>query len=263
MEDNHFMWFSRELSLAYFMIADGHGGTAVSDFLSKALHWNLSHYLKQIKMDWSNSEMVEKMFEDVFSLTDKQILRQKMFHSGATAVVCLVRYDKVRKCRQICVANVGDARVVLCRGNKAIRLSQDHKPSDRKEAMLVKKRHGFVNRQQRVNGLLAVTRAFGDHLLKPPVSILPHVTCTDIGADGRDDFLLLACDGLFDVMSDSEVVQYITDNVCQKLDVEKWPQIYRLNNYKRVTSETIEQLVRFAIDKRRALDNVSTMLVCL
>ncbi|ETO32124.1 protein phosphatase 2C-related protein [Reticulomyxa filosa] len=263
MEDNHFMWLSREFNLGYFMIADGHGGEAVSEFLSKTLHWNIHHYLKQVDMNWLDAKQVEKMFEDVFSITDKQILRQKMFQSGATAVVCIVRYDPVRKCRQICVANVGDARAVLCRANKAVRLSEDHKPSDSKEAMLIKKRHGFVNRQQRVNGLLAVTRAFGDHLLKPPVSILPYVTCTDIGVDGRDDFLLLACDGLFDVMTDTEVVEYITDNMCQKLGVQTWPQIYAHDNYKRAAAETMEQLVRFAIDKRRTLDNVSVMLVCL
>ena len=106
-------------------------------------------------------------------------------------------------------AHLGDTRAVLCRQGIALRQTSlsDHRASDVAEQAEVRRRGGEVV-NDRVNGSLSVTRAFGDHFLKAPiqtdnvVSCAPDVTALDI-IDPADAFIILACDGIFDVMSTS------------------------------------------------------------
>jgi protein phosphatase PTC1 len=99
-------------------------------------------------------------------------------------------------CRQrvLYTANVGDARIVLCRNGKALRLSYDHKGSDENEGKRIANAGGLIL-NNRVNGVLAVTRALGDAYLKDLVTGHPYTTETVIQPD-IDEFLILACDGV-------------------------------------------------------------------
>ena len=90
-------------------------------------------------------------------------------------------------------ANAGDARGVLCRGGKAVRLTYDHKGSDKQEAKRITDAGGFVM-SGRVNGVLAVTRSLGDSSMKEFVVGAPYTTETELCDD--DEFLVLACDGV-------------------------------------------------------------------
>ncbi|KAF2719795.1 protein phosphatase-like protein 2C [Polychaeton citri CBS 116435] len=109
--------------------------------------------------------------------------------------------------RVLYTANVGDARIVLCRNGKALRLSYDHKGSDENEGKRVAGAGGLIL-NNRVNGVLAVTRALGDAYMKDLVTGHPYTTETVIQPD-IDEFLILACDGLWDVCSDQEAVDLI------------------------------------------------------
>ena len=95
--------------------------------------------------------------------------------------------------RVLYTANAGDARAVLCRGGRAIRLTYDHKGSDKQEAERVMKAGGFIM-GGRVNGILAVTRSLGDSSMKDHVVGSPYTTETELGDD--DEFLIIACDGV-------------------------------------------------------------------
>jgi protein phosphatase PTC1 len=95
--------------------------------------------------------------------------------------------------RVLYVANAGDARGVLCRGGIALRLTYDHKGSDKQEAKRITDAGGFVL-SGRVNGVLAVTRSLGDASMKEFVVGAPYTTETDICEE--DEFLILACDGV-------------------------------------------------------------------
>jgi len=96
--------------------------------------------------------------------------------------------------RVLYTANVGDARIVLCRNGKALRLSYDHKGSDENEGKRIAGAGGLIL-NNRVNGVLAVTRALGDAYMKELVTGHPYTTETVIQPD-IDEFLILACDGV-------------------------------------------------------------------
>jgi protein phosphatase 2C len=117
---------------------------------------------------------------------------------GTTAVVVLVGS------RMLYVANCGDSRAVLCRGGLALPLTDDHKAAREDETARVEAAGGqilFWN-GVRVMGLLAVSRAIGDHSLRPYVIAEPEVTV--LARHASDELLVLASDGLWDVMSNQE-----------------------------------------------------------
>jgi serine/threonine protein phosphatase PrpC len=102
-------------------------------------------------------------------------------------------------------ANVGDSRVVLIRRNTARRMTYDHKASDPDERRMVIARGGHVV-NDRVNGVLMLARAIGDGNLGNAVSCDPHIERVD-RKDGS--FLLIACDGVWDVMEDQEAADIL------------------------------------------------------
>jgi protein phosphatase PTC1 len=117
-------------------------------------------------------------------------------NSTAEAAAAAIQEAKTKATRQrvLYTANVGDARIVLCRNGKALRLSYDHKGMDENEGKRITKAGGLIL-NNRVNGVLAVTRALGDSYLKDLVTGHPYTTETVIQPD-QDEFLILACDGV-------------------------------------------------------------------
>ncbi|KAG1675229.1 hypothetical protein FOA52_016260 [Chlamydomonas sp. UWO 241] len=118
---------------------------------------------------------------------------------GTTAVVAIVAKQ------HIWVAHAGDSRAVISRSGDASALTSDHKP-DRpdEEARIVDAGGRIVSRggASRVMGMLAMTRAIGDHYLRPYVIAEPEVSSVERGSD--DELLILATDGLWDVFSMTE-----------------------------------------------------------
>lgn len=96
--------------------------------------------------------------------------------------------------RVLYTANVGDARIILCRSGKALRLSYDHKGSDENEGKRITNAGGLIL-NNRVNGVLAVTRALGDSYMKDLVTGHPYTTETVIQPE-LDEFIIIACDGV-------------------------------------------------------------------
>lgn len=121
-------------------------------------------------------------------------------------------------------ANVGDSRAVLSRNGTAIDLSRDHKPCDPKERERIEGVggsvvwHGHVDPDgvpipgaglYRVNGNLAMSRAIGDRSERPAVSAAPEISVVPAGGADHDDFLVIATDGLWDVMDSNDVCAYV------------------------------------------------------
>jgi len=107
------------------------------------------------------------------------------------------------------VANAGDSRAVLMDGDKAVPLSCDHKPSRPDEMRRIEKAGGFVMHLgvPRVNGVLAVSRALGDAELK---SLVPaQAEYRTVARSPTHKFAALATDGVWDVLSNQEVMDLI------------------------------------------------------
>ncbi|XP_044733042.1 probable protein phosphatase 2C 58 [Chrysoperla carnea] len=132
------------------------------------------------------------------------------FDSGCTAVVALLRGD------ELYVANAGDSRCIVSRKGEVIEMSQDHKPETEEENDRIVKAGGKVTSDGRVNGGLNLSRAIGDHAYKQNkdlpaeeqmITALPDVTKISITPD--DEFLVLACDGIWNFMSNEEVIEFV------------------------------------------------------
>lgn len=133
------------------------------------------------------------------------------YDSGCTAVVGLVRGHR------LVVANAGDSRCVVCRSGQALDMSLDHKPEDETEYNRIRNAGGRVTKEGRVNGGLNLSRAIGDHAYKrnkdldlrdQMITALPDVKTLDIDPV-TDEFMVLACDGIWNNMTSQEVVDFV------------------------------------------------------
>ncbi|CCC08324.1 unnamed protein product [Sordaria macrospora k-hell] len=150
---------------------------------------------------------VVKATEDALKVEDGQ--SEKSPSSSIPEATHAKLKNSATRQRVLYTANVGDARIVLCRSGKALRLSYDHKGSDENEGKRIANAGGLIL-NNRVNGVLAVTRALGDTYIKDLVTGHPYTTETVIQPEW-DEFMIIACDGLWDVCSDQEAVDLVRD----------------------------------------------------
>ncbi|KDR82785.1 hypothetical protein GALMADRAFT_34079, partial [Galerina marginata CBS 339.88] len=194
-------------SNTFFAVYDGHGGSTVARFAGQNVHKRLT----------SEESYREKNYETAlkraFLGTDEDLLANPAHTrdpSGCTAVAALVTHDN-----KIYVANAGDSRSVIGIKGEVKPLSFDHKPTSETERARISGAGGYIE-YGRVNGNLALSRALGDfefkknYSLGPEAQIItadPDVTCHQITED--DEFLVLACDGIWDCLSSQQVVDFI------------------------------------------------------
>lgn len=198
MEDYHVAKFAqmRGQELGLFAIFDGHLGDSVPAYLQKNLFNNI---LKEEEFWTQPGSAISKAYEK----TDKAILSHSpdIGRGGSTAVTAIIVNGS-----KLWIANVGDSRAVLAKGGKVIQLTVDHEPSTERGS--IETRGGFVSNMPgdvpRVNGQLAVSRAFGDKSLKSHLRSDPDLCSEDITAD--TELLILASDGLWKVMKNEEAV---------------------------------------------------------
>jgi len=221
MEDDHVQLLSLpeipELSL--FGVYDGHGGDMVAHYAAR----HFPTYLQKTQL------LMPGMPDDVFPATCKEAFETSLMQmdeqmrqlpevesgqdqSGSTSVLTLLGP------RHMVCANRGDWRAVLARGDQAVTLSNDHKPYLQEEKERIEKAGGQV-KFNRVNGDLAVSRALGDVVYKrcdavPPkdqaVTAFPEIIIEERDFE-NDQFVILACDGIWDVMNSQEVVDKVLD----------------------------------------------------
>jgi protein phosphatase 1L len=216
----------------YFGVFDGHGGASVSELASRQLHKNiLAHFRSKQVQPASRDEKLRNAVREAFIQTDKEILalaeRKKFEQQGSTAIVTLLHGNpKLGTALRLVVANVGDSRAILCRAGQAVAVSDDHKPDRLDEKKRIERAGGLVlnvrgawriaapanpgsskKASRREYQGLSMTRSFGDSYFKqssplstpdPEVKILP---ITD-----KDLFLILATDGITNVMSNQDIV---------------------------------------------------------
>ncbi|KAI8547682.1 hypothetical protein RHMOL_Rhmol07G0215000 [Rhododendron molle] len=182
-----------------FGVFDGHGGARAAEYVKQNLFSNLISHPKFISD-------TKSAIADAYSHTDSEFLKSENTQNrdaGSTASTAILVGDR------LLVANVGDSRAVICRGGNAIAVSRDHKPDQTDERQRIEDAGGFVMwaGTWRVGGVLAVSRAFGDRLLKQYVVADPEIQEEKV--DSSLEFLILASDGLWDVVTNEEAVAIV------------------------------------------------------
>jgi serine/threonine protein phosphatase PrpC len=182
---------------AYFGVYDGHGGRGAVNFVQEHLHVNFRE-----QMDLGLEP--EQAWHAAYLKTDADMASADVGYSGSTAATAFIRTDGEK--RFLHTANCGDARIVLCREGKAMRLTTDHKGTDQAEVKRIQDAGGLVV-LNRVSGILAVTRSLGDLKMKEYVIGDPY--CESHELLPTDALLIVACDGLWDVVGDQEVCEFV------------------------------------------------------
>jgi len=230
MEDTHIMQHDVPHQgagpLSFFAVFDGHGGDFVSLHCASSM-LNLCTSELQKGRPATIETLTENLRDGCFKMDELlNMSRQRALNCGSTGIMGF--FNGVN----YVVANVGDSRSVLVRrtnqSHRVIPLSFDHKPNGQIEAARIGNAGGFVETSianfggrkvscSRVNGRLAVARAFGDFDLKQN-SRLPAanqaVSCEPdvLVEEGINrDILILCCDGIWDVMSNEDVGEFVVD----------------------------------------------------
>jgi len=197
-----------------FCLFDGHGGGEVSEFLKN----NFGEYMKKI-LPFKN---YPGDFAKLFKLLDKKVESLYTPEAGSTAGIAYI--EKKNGKRFLYCANVGDTRSILIKkNNKILKLSYDDRVSDRKEKERIIKQGGIIF-NGRIYGQLMLSRCFGDWSIKEyGVIVLPHVARIELTSD--DLYLILATDGVWDVLSDDDIVKLTKINsnslgICKNIVIE-------------------------------------------
>jgi protein phosphatase 1L len=223
-------------------VFDGHGGRQVSAYLAH----NLPAELQASQNNNTNTlQDHEHTLRTALQQIDEKVLQIRHWsYQGSTAVV--LYYTP----QGLLVANVGDSRAVLSHQTRALPLTRDHKPNDPHEWARIEAMggtvefDGYVDPQgvpfgcYRVNGNLAMSRAIGDRSERPMVTAEPDICFFELTTEC--DFVVLATDGLWDVMDNEEVVQYI----------------HKYGQREEVASWLVEEALR-----RGSLDNITVVIV--
>lgn len=184
-----------------FAIFDGHGGKEVSKFVNE----NIIQYLTDKKTTYPLSR---KYVCDIYDKIQTQLKTKKFaYRAGTTALIGIT--FKNNDIDYLNVINLGDCRCIICRDNFAMPLTKDHKPNWPEERHRIEKIGGdikFDGYDWRINDL-SVSRAFGDIDATPHITHRPDIFRYRI--DKTDKFIVIACDGLWDVLKNEEVVNFI------------------------------------------------------
>ncbi|CUF97060.1 protein phosphatase-like, putative [Bodo saltans] len=214
MEDAHTVYLTlprlknhHEDDGAIFAVFDGHCGTKCAQLCAA----NIVHWLCQSD-SYLQGDYARGLF-DAFIHGDAS-LRASLGRdtSGCAAIVTLI-VGKMLYC-----ASAGDSRAMICRNGEAVVLTEDHKPTLSVEKKRIELSGGFVM-NGRVNGVLALSRAFGDFPLKDEalapqhqaVTVVPSVATVELSK--YDEFLVVGCDGIFEKKNNEEVVYFVRNAI--------------------------------------------------
>lgn len=255
--------------LGYFGVFDGHGGSQVATFCNSHL---LERLLKRVPSAGALAalapEELEARIRSTFMEMDKASARLPplLVQPPATCCVKQGEYMKDIDCvgstastvlvtaEHIVFAHAGDSRALLVRDGKVFFATKDHTPANEDETERIEDAGGFVE-AGRVDGLLGVARALGDGRFKEVEGLAPELQkvtadpdITTIARDPKDQFLLIASDGLWNVMSNDDICDYLVKFLLQdqaEIDI------------------VCEVLLDECVNKRYSGDNTSVIVVDL
>jgi serine/threonine protein phosphatase PrpC len=241
------------LDINLYAIFDGHGGKGVSKYLKdnygnyfckKDLLYHptkKSEYIKYIK----------KIYQILQDKISKEVSSSKIAGSTALSIIFYKYNNKI----YYYTLNTGDSRAILCnKYNIAIPLTKDHKPISYEEKKRITELGGVIKFDAgdwRIKDL-SVSRAFGDIDTKEFVIQTPDIIRYELNLS--DKFIVMACDGLWDVLSNQDVIDFILEEL-DKLKKNKSTNGSGKNNI-------AKNLGEYAIQKG-SYDNVTIIIIFL
>eukprot|EP01084_Bolivina_argentea_P029854 55386_1 len=207
MEDKHLIYFNlnNNANISIFGVFDGHGGRQCAEYCATNLCETLTKYLL-------SETTVDSAFNLCISELDERAIEYSKDASGSTC--CIILIDNIKYDLFCC--NVGDSRSILINKNctKHKQLSIEHKPEYPIEKQRIENANGWVT-FGRVCGILAVSRSLGDKDFKYEIENLiiskPDITHHKLILD-EDKYIILACDGLYDVFTNEQCTEWINNN---------------------------------------------------
>ncbi|PON64879.1 Protein phosphatase [Parasponia andersonii] len=239
--------FQSQMPSAFYAVFDGHGGPEAAAYIKRnamRLFFQDSDLPQTTDVDAVFLMELENSHRKAFLLADLALADESSVSSscGTTALTALLLG------RHLLVANAGDCRAVLCRKGMAVEMSQDHRPSYLPERRRVEELGGHID-DGYLNGYLSVTRALGDWDLKLPLgSSSPLIAEPDVQQvvlTEDDEFLVIGCDGIWDVMSSQYAVSLVRRGLRRHDDPE----------------QCARELVREAL-RLNTSDNLTVVVIC-
>ncbi|XP_024025755.1 probable protein phosphatase 2C 76 isoform X2 [Morus notabilis] len=202
-------------TVCLFGIFDGHGGSHAAEYLKEHLFLNLMNhpqFLTDTKLAISESY---KQTDSDFLEAEKDTYRD----DGSTASTAVLVGN------HLYVANVGDSRTIISKDGTAIPLSEDHKPNRSDERKRIESAGGVIMwaGTWRVGGVLAMSRAFGNRMLKQFVVAEPEIQ--DLEIDEEFELLVLASDGLWDVVPNEDAVSLAREEEEPEVSARKLTEV--------------------------------------
>ncbi|XP_047968724.1 probable protein phosphatase 2C 2 [Salvia hispanica] len=227
---------------AFYGVFDGHGGPEAAAYVKKhamRFFFEDGDFPQASEVDDDFVLEVENCLRKAFLLADMALAEDSSVStsSGTTALTALIVG------RLLMVANAGDCRAVLCRKGEAIDMSQDHRPTYTSERRRVEELGGFID-DGYLNGVLSVTRALGDWDMKLPRGssspLIAEPEFRQITLTEDDEFLIIGCDGIWDVLSSQQAVSLVRRGLRRHDDPEQCAkdlvmEALRLNTFDNLT----------------------------
>ena len=248
----------------FFAVYDGHGGNGCSLYLKNNLHKNISEFsvkgLKKAIELTENNFLTSKAVDSNYNLLDT---------SGSCGVILLIKKNKC------IIANIGDSRLVMFKNKKVVFSTSDHKPNTYIEKHRIESSGGSVYQTTAAipiyqngklieipwrvcPGGLSVSRTFGDIESKDErfggkkgvVVALPDTS--EFVLNDEYNFIVIGCDGIFDVLSNGEIIECI--RIVLKINKNKNKKINEL------CGDFASMIIKSALAKE-SFDNVSCIVI--
>ena len=261
---------NNENNFYFFGVYDGHGGSGCSLYLKNNLHLNIKNFSKESIKE--GIKFTEENFLKNEALDKKGEIKDQ---SGSCGIIAMIQKNKC------IIANVGDSRLVIYKNNKVFFSTEDHKPGSNIEKERIMKAGGKIYQTPSLfplyqngkeieipwrvlPGRLSVSRTFGDVEAKNEkfggnknvIVALPDIT--EIELNEEFNLIVLGCDGIFDVLSNEEILE------CIKI-VLKEKKINEINdnvNISELCGDFAEMIIKSSLAKD-SFDNVSCVVIAI
>ncbi|CAF2378091.1 unnamed protein product [Rotaria sp. Silwood2] len=261
MEDKHKHLISLDnhswTSWSYFAIFDGHNGVDTAKNASEQLHIHLlnafnhmsdkkhdnekssgaSDRASQLNLDQLHAAIKQTYFE-----LDKDLRKVVKDDSGCVCITCLISPEKIY------LINIGDSRaIIISHDGHVLAHTEDHKPEDPAEQERIHEAGGKISKSLiggvlRVENQLAMTRVLGDFAMDKHI-VPPMADIIECPRNSVASFIVLACDGIWDVMTNEDVALFVVHRAST-------------NKLEDIASQLLDECLR-----RRSTDNMSVYIV--